>query len=311
MKMIIKMTVLFLILAFLVVVPSSVVISAEGGDQVVTETLDIANARMNVSGPGYSWANRYDELTLSGLNLYTPEPYGLRLPNKCKVYLEGNNYINAEKYGIACSGTVDFFGTGSLYITAGETGIIIVSQNNTNKIRLHGGTYEIHAGTYGIYSEASDFSFVGGSMNVKVKDPEGYAIHGRNVNLLGGTFTANAPVYSTNELVIDSLDIDVNTGEIGMPALSSEHTLRVSNIAFDGMEGYNGEKSVKGKATARFVAKSIIFGDSVPAFVDYILIAALVLVVAAAIAIPVIRKKKKSRKIMEDLEKQGLLKQGK
>lgn len=308
MKSFSKKKVAVLLLCTLAVIAFSLGSGAIEGDTVVTETLDIANARQNLSGPGYNWANRYDELTLSGLNLYTPEPYGLRLPNNCTVILEGRNYINAEKYGIACSGTVVFKGSGSLYINAGETGIIIVSQNNTHKIRLLEGSYEIHAGKYGIYSEASDFSFVGKDMSIDVRDPEGYAIYGRCVNLLGGTFTAKAPVYTTNELVVDNLDISITENSSGLPALSSAHNLRVQNITFEGLSGYNGEENVSGKGTGRFFAHSILFGESVPAFVDYILIAVLIALIGLAIAIPVIRKKKKSKKINEELRKQGLVK---
>ena len=308
MKTISRKTVAILLLALLAVLPFASGTVAIEGDTVITETLDIANARQNLSGPGYSWANRYDELTLSGLNLYTPEPYGLRLPNNCTVILEGRNYINAEKYGIACSGTVVFKGSGSLYINAGETGILIVSQNNTHKIRLLEGSYEIHAGTYGIYSEASDFSFVGKDMSIDVRNPEGYAIWGRCVNLLGGTFSAKAPVYTTNELVVDNLDISITNNTSGLPALSSAHTLRVQNIKFDGIAEYSGEENITGKGTGRFFSHSIIFGESVPAFIDYIVIAALVIIIGLAVAIPVIRKKKKSKKINEELRKQGLVK---
>ncbi len=84
MKSIGRKTVVLLLIALLAVTTLTVNIGAED-DGVITETLDIANARMNLSGPGYYWANRFDQLTLSGLNLYTAEPFGLRLPLSLKA----------------------------------------------------------------------------------------------------------------------------------------------------------------------------------------------------------------------------------
>ena len=109
-------------------------------DMMISETLNIAEASRNMRGPGYEWANRTSELTLSGVNIYTDSAYGLRLPKDCTVILEGDNYIKADKYGISCAGTVVFKGNGTLTIDAGKIGIYLISQNNTHKIRLIEGT---------------------------------------------------------------------------------------------------------------------------------------------------------------------------
>ena len=130
--------------------------------EVVTSTVNIATANKNKRGPGYDWQNRFDILTLNGLNIDTEDNYGLRLPKNCTVVLEGTNVIKAAKYGVSCSGTVVFKGSGKLIVEAGEIGFYLISQDNTQKIRLVDGKYEIKAGTYGIYSDASDFSFVDG-----------------------------------------------------------------------------------------------------------------------------------------------------
>lgn len=273
--------------------------TALAGDPIST-TVNIANANKNERGDGYDWANRTDVLTLSGVNIDTDEAYGLRLPKDCTVILEGSNYIKAAKYGISCSGTVVFKGSGSLTIDAGEIGIYLIAQDNTQKVRLIEGKYTITAGTYGVYSEEGDFSFVGDSMDITVGTPDGYAILGRAVNLLGGKFTANAPVETTHQLLVDGLDVNI---EANRAAFASKN-LKVQNIDLGGAE-YNGESTVSGKSTAKTGGSSMIFGESVPAFVDYILLAVLIIGVAAGIFGPALRRKKKAKELYERLEREG------
>lgn len=270
-------------------------VSASG---TIQTTVNIATANKNMRGEGYDWANRYDVLTLKGLNIDTEDPYGLRLPKNCTVVLEGKNTIKASKYGISCSGTVVFKGSGSLTIEAGEIGIYLIAQDSTQKVRLIDGKYEITAGTYGIYSEAADFSFTGKSMNVNVTGDGGHAIMGRAVNLLGGTFTANAPVESTHQLLVDGIDISVDGGSA--PAFASKN-LTVKNLDTE----YNGESSVNAKSTKKFTGTSIIFGENVGAAVDYVILAVFAAGIAAAIVLPALRRKKKAKELYERLEKEG------
>ena len=70
--------------------------------------------------------------------------------------------------------------------------------------------------------------------------------------------------------------------------------LEIKNIDFSGGE-YGGENSVHGKGLAKFHAKSVLLGDSVPGWVDYILLALAVLGVGALIFVPALRKKKKTK----------------
>ncbi|MBQ4354916.1 MAG: hypothetical protein IJC71_08490 [Clostridia bacterium] len=265
----------------------------------VTTTVNIATANKNVRGPGYDWANRYDILTLDGLNIDTSDAYGLRLPKNCTVVLKGNNTIKAAKYGVSCSGTVVFKGSGKLTIEAGEIGIYLIAQDSTQKVRLIEGKYEITAGTYGIYSDASDFSFVGESMSVKVADENGAAVSGRAVNLLGGSFSANAPVESTHQLLVDGLKIDVDANR----AAFSSKNLTVKNLSLAGE--YAGESSVHAKSTRKEVRDSILFGESVPGWVDYILLLAATAGIAAAVVVPVLRKKKKREELYKRLAEEG------
>ncbi len=272
-------------------------------DQMISETLNIAEATRNMSGPGYYWANRTSELTLSGVNIYTDSAYGLRLPKDCTVILEGDNYIRADKYGISCAGTVVFKGNGTLTIDAGKIGIYLISQNNTHKIRLIEGKYTITAGEYGVYSESADFSFVGKSMDITTKNADGLAISGRCVNLLGGTFTANSSVTASRELVVDSINLDITSAT---PVFSSP-TLKIENIKIDGADEYTDQTSLKAKATARFHLKSIILGDKYPGWVDYVILGGVLLIVAGAIVLPILRKKKKAKQLYERLKNEGYI----
>ncbi len=270
---------------------------ASAAAETITKTVNIAAANKNESGPGYYWANRYDTLTLSGMRVETEEPYGLRLPKDCTVVLEGDNYVKSSKYGLSCAGTVVFKGTGSLTVDAGEIGIYLITQDRTQKIRLIEGSYTVTAGKYGVYSDAADFSFVGKSMKITAGER---AILGRCVNLLGGTFAADTPVEATQSLIVNGATVDIDASS---PALVSKN-LEIKNLDFGGGD-YNGENSVHAKGLAKFHAKSVLLGDSVPGWVDYILLAAAVLLVGALIFVPALRKKKKTKELYERLEKEG------
>ncbi len=270
-----------------------------GAGDVITSTVNIAAANKNQRGPGYDWQNRFDILTLSGMEIDTEEPYGLRLPKNCTVILEGKNYIKAAKYGVSCSGTVIFKGSGSLIIDAGEIGMYLISQDNTQKIRLTSGKYEITAGKYGIYSDASDFSFVDGEMKINVTSPDGAAINGRCVNLLGGRYEANSPAETTQSLVVQGLDVSVKAGR----AAFSSKNLTVSDLNKD----YAGESEFEAKSAAKNSRKSAVFGDSVPGWVDYICLVVLAAGVAAGIFGPAMRRKKKAKELEERLRAEGYI----
>lgn len=283
--------------ALIVLVPALTAVPAQAANEVITHTVNIAAANKNESGPGYTWMNRYDTLTLSGLHVETEDPYGLRLPKDCTVTLEGNNYVKAAKYGMSCSGTVVFKGSGSLTIDAGEIGIYLITQDKTQKIRLIDGSYTVTAGKYGVYSDAADFSFVGKSMKISAGEK---AILGRCVNLLGGTFSADSPVEATQALLVNGVTVDIDASA---PALVSKN-LELKNLDFTSGE-YNGGNSFHAKGLAKFHATSVLFGENVPGWVDYILLAAAIVGVGALIYVPVLRKKKKTKELYERLEKEG------
>ncbi len=285
---------LSLIIAVVAVLCLSMPLAA--ADTIIT-TVNIANARQNVYGAGYTWDNLEDVLTLRNIHIETDDPYGLRLPKNCTVVLKGDNYIKAGLYGISCSGTVVFKGSGSLTIEAGDIGIYLISQDDTQKVRLLEGTYTIKAGTYGVYSDAADFSFVGDSMNVTVEAEDGYAVYGRAVNLLGGALEANASVASTHQLLVDGLKLDL---ESARPALSSKY-LTVKNLS----SPYDNENVLHAVSTRKDVRNSILFGDTVSAWVDYAVLAVVAVCIVAAIVLPIWRKKKKTEELNKRLEAEG------
>ncbi len=272
-------------------------VAVHAGD-VTRTTVNIADAKKNVSGSGYEWDNINKILTLNGVNIDTEDPYGLRIPKNCTVILKGQNYIKASKYGISLLGTVVFKGNGSLTVDAGEIGLYLTSQDSTQKIRLLEGKYDITAGKYGVYSDYADFSFIGEEMNISVSD--GQAIDGRIVNLLGGSFKADSTVAASHALTLDSVNIDV-TSET--EALSSK-SIYLKNIS---LAEYNGEASVSAKSTAKNYKSSIIFGESVPAFVDYSILVLLLIGVLSGIFGPALRKKKKAEELQRRLEEEGYL----
>lgn len=277
-------------------------VSAASGGVTITETVNIAQANKNMEGHGYSWANRYDILTLDGIQLETTADYGLKLPKNCTVVLKGDNYIKASRYAMSCAGTVIFKGDGKLTLEAGEIGLYIYAEDGTQKVRLLDGTYEIHAGDYGVFSSAADFSFVDGSMNITVDGADGAAVSGRIVNLLGGSFTANGAVEASHILDVEGINLDITAPRA---ALSCKN-LTVKDIALtsggSAIDEYIDQTQLSGKSTAKRVRPSVIFGDSVNGVVDYVCLVVAVAGIAALIVVPVLKKKKKAAELLARLE---------
>jgi len=273
-------------------------VPTKAADKTITTTLNLVNVSQNEQGEGYYWANRDDVLTLDGFRLDTENDFGLRLPKSCTVVLKGTNYIKAGKYALTCAGNVSFKGNGTLILDGGEAGIFIYTEIGTEKIRLLEGNYQITAGKYGVYSKQADFSFVDGKMDITVNSPEGYAIYGRNLNLVGGTFTANNSVEATNELVVKGIHLDIKSTK---PALSA----KILNIKDISVTDYNGENTLQAKSTEKRDRRSAIFGDDVPGYVDVILFVCAIVVIALLIVVPVLRRRKKTKELYERLAREA------
>ena len=203
---------------------------------------------------------------------------------------------------MSCAGTVVFKGSGKLILDAGEAGIFIYTEVGTDKVRLLEGEYEIHSAKYGVLSTAADFSFVDGKMTITVDDADGAAVSGRIVNLLGGTFTANNAVEASHMLTVKGINLDVSANR----AAFSSKNLTVSDIALtaDGttVSEYSGQSVVKGTSTLKHVRSSVIFGENVNGIVDYVCLVVLLCGIAAAVIVPILRHKKKVKKLLERLE---------
>lgn len=297
-----KRSILWLITLVMIVCTLTVVAAAASGGVTITETVNIAQANKNMEGHGYNWQNRYDILTLEGIHIETESDYGLKLPKNCTVVLKGDNYIKASRYAMSCAGTVIFKGSGSLTLEAGEIGLYIYAEDGTQKVRLLDGTYEIHAGDYGVFSTAADFSFVDGKMNITVENESGAAVSGRIVNLLGGSFSANHGVEASHILDVEGINLDITSPRA---ALSCKN-LTVKDIALTSggstIDEYTDQMQISGKSTAKRVRASVIFGESVNGVVDYICLAIAVVGIAALIVIPVVKKKKKAAELLARLE---------
>lgn len=290
---------LFILLFAIIISLSSLSVTVFAGN-TVKHMVNVADSNKNMRGPGYEWNNVTKVLTLNNLCIDTDDDYGMRIPRNCTVILKGDNYIKASRYAIACLGTIVFKGSGSLTLEAGEIGFYLTTLDNTQKIRLLDGNYNITAGRYGVYSDNADFSFIGNKMNIEIASDSGEAICGRVVNLLGGKFSANAPVAATHMLTLDSADVKINANSAALSA----KTLYLENLSIN---EYNGETSINITSTAPLFGDSIIFGDGVPSYVDYILLIVFLGGIVAAIAVPAIRKKKKAEALYKRLEEEGYI----
>lgn len=297
-----KISICWLITLVMIVCTLTIATTAASGGVTITETVNIAQANKNMEGHGYSWQNRYDILTLEDIHLETTSDYGLKLPKNCTVILKGDNYIKASRYAMSCAGTVIFKGDGKLTLEAGEIGLYIYAEDGTQKVRLLDGTYEIHAGDYGVFSSAADFSFVDGTMNITVDNEDGAAVSGRIVNLLGGSFSANHAVEASHILDVEGINLDITAPRA---ALSAKN-LTVKNIVLtsngSSIVEYTDQTQLSGKSTAKRVRASVIFGEDVNGVVDYICLVVAIAGIAALIVVPVLKKKKKAAELLARLE---------
>ncbi|MBQ2117744.1 MAG: hypothetical protein II192_01660 [Clostridia bacterium] len=255
------------------------------------ETLDLLNVRQNQRGEGYEWANRTDTLTLRGLRIETDDRYGIRIKDGATVVLEGDNYIKASYAALDIEGSATFTGTGSLTLVAGEIGFLNPAGAKNHRVNLTGGTYRITA-PRGIVSERAEWSLTGGSLTVDATES---AIEGRSVKILGGSLTANAPLRASNDLKISYAALELSASS---PVLVSEKSLSLSGLLTkDGKTiasaaDYAGENVLSAVPAKRGRTTSLLFGGTVPIYVDYLIFGAAALTVAAIIAVPRMRKKK-------------------
>jgi len=267
----------------------------------ITDTVNLSRPEKNMRGSGYYWDNREDTLTLDGLYIDTDADYGLRIPDDATVILKGKNYVSASKAAMTVPGNVTFKGNGSLILTSDDMGIYFYSTKDNTVARFLSGSYEITAGGNGIYSTHTALSFVGSDVEIDAPAADKFAILGREVKLYGGEMEMNNSVHATVSLEVRAVELDIESAKA---ALSSDKTLTIEEVALkvgpndDALgraDAYNGENCVEAESTLYTLGHSIIFGDSVPMFVDVLIALVLLLLIAAGIAVPFIRSRRKAK----------------
>lgn len=263
--------------------------------------IDLAYARKNESGEGYYWDNRADTLTLDGLDVSTELDYGLRLPEKCTVVLNGKNRIKAGKYGIGCFSDVTFKGNGELTVEAGDTAIYVYSGNANHKILIREGTFTLKGSRYGIQSSTASVSITDGVLSISAGEQ---AITAPTLSVVGGKLMADSPLYASHKLEISGAALDIRANGA---ALLSDGNLITDQVKMyvgdDGKEAneYGGESVLKTVPALEDKRGSIIFGKNVSSAYDWLVLAAAVLLIAAVIGIPIARKKIKTKRLYERL----------
>lgn len=271
----------------------------------ITETVNLSRPQKNMSGSGYYWDNRKDTLTLDGLYIDTADDYGLRIPDGATVVLKGKNYVTASKAAVTCAGSVTFKGSGSLILTsANGMGFYFYSTDDSTTARFLEGTYSVSAGLDALHSEFTTLSVVGGKFELSVSSPDAFAVYGKTVKLYGGTLTATGALYASLTLDVQALTLRADAQK---PALAAGKNLILKNVAVTAgasasamqkTDAYAGENCVSLKSTANTLGSSVLFGENVPMFVDILAVILLALLVAAGIAAPFLRARKKAKKAL-------------
>jgi len=294
----------FRALAFLVsaviIMTCSVFVSAQ------TETsINLGNADKNLRGDGYEWNNPERVLTLDGLEIVTSEDFGLKIPDNCTVVLKGTNTIKSAKYGLGVPGSVVFKGSGKLIIESGVAAVYNYSYSDNHKMRFGEGSFTFTAET-AILADRAEVSVTGGSLGLV--STAALAADTRVLSISGGSLDAVGTLKAEHLLGIDRADVTVTANGA---ALESGNLLKIENVklktgsaadSLSSAEKYNGENALSTSAVAKGVRASILFGDSVPITVDYLLLAVAVLLIAAAIVIPIMHKKAKVRRLYAGLD---------
>ncbi len=270
----------------------------------INDTVNATLFARDTSGNGYTWDNRYDTLTLEGLNIVTSKEYGMKVPAGATVVLNGENYIKASRAALALAGTVTFKGDGSLTLVSDDMGIYCYSTDLSSVIRFLSGTYTVSANGDGIYSTHSSLSFVDGRWSIYTQSPDAYAMNGTTLKLYGGKISAKGSVYASSLLDIQAVQLDITSEQAALMSNKSIKTRDVSISAGDSAdslakaETYNGEACVSIKSTRSTAGESIFFGPNVPRIVDYITLLASLALIAAGIAVPFIRSRRKAKRAL-------------
>ncbi len=301
------LAVLFILLQFSVV---GAFAAGESSGNVILETVNLIYVKKNETGTGWSWANRTDTFTMTNLCIDTDDQYGLRLPAGATVVLEGNNVISAKYCAMSIEGDVTFTGSGTLTLKSDSYGMIATNSNQNKKVIFDSGKINIECGTDGIYTQNMVVSQID-KANINVTTREGgNAVNARQVKLLGGKFTANAPIKAKDvkisnlalsltctspAIVIDNANADDPYAKISFTSVALRGGASADEIS--DISDYAGEYCLSAKVKKEYTATSLFFGDSVAGYWDFVAIAVAILIIAAVIATPYIKHKNAIKKV--------------
>ncbi len=277
-------------------------VAASAKNTPLTSTLNIAAINQNTKGSGYEWNNIDSVLTLSDCEINTSDEYGLKLPANSVVELNGKNVIKASSVGIHCLSSVTFSGSGSLTIIAESIGITCASTSEKDTVRFRSGTITITSEGYGIYSENATLSFTGAEVNVSAKTN---SLSGNNMQFVSGKINLNPSVKAKGKVEFSGANVEITSDTSAVNATRgitfSGCNISVGSNADSLTEAdvYNGENCLKLVSTVKEVHTSKIFGENVPAFVDYIIFVLIILMIAAVIFVPIYIKAQKTKKLTE------------
>lgn len=310
MKNIFRRVTALLLCAITLLLPLSVYAAK---DTTVTKSINLAMTNDNLRGAGYEWQNLDDTLVLSGIRLVTDDSFGIKFHSDVTVKLTGENYISAKDFALHCLGSITFEGTGTLTLVSGDSAIhLSASEAMTDTIRFRGGSYDIKGGNYGIYSDTATVSCSGA--DIKAEGSKG-GIRAKNVTLSGGNVKANGGIHALADLTVAFTGVEaVSTSS---PALYAGKKLDIQSKRITAGETLNGlmeiekygsEKAVKITANSPKGTRSTLFGEKLPAFVDYLAFIFLILAITALIGIPMFIKYKKTQKLIalnEEMNRQA------
>ncbi len=288
----------YVICALITVLAMSVFCHAEH-----TGTINLSNVRQHESGEGYFWDNREKVLTLDGFNLSTSEDFGLKLPDNATVKLVGTNRITAGKYALSSTGSINFIGNGTLILESDDTGLYSYSNNPKHRVRISEGTLKISGKVQAVLSENAEFTVTGGKLEAVG------GINCRTFTAVGGKVYSDGAIHATHQIKISCAEVEAFVKEgaalVSDNLFTTEYVKMHAGNNADSLEktdSYEGESYFTSVATSKGVRDSIIFGEGTPITVDYLLLGGAVVLVLAALIIPIVVKKNKTRKMYEAIE---------
>lgn len=293
--------ILSLIIALLTVTALFTTAIPVSAKSVHKSTVSLIGINKNQSGSGYEWDNYYDTLTLNGVNIKTADDYGFKIPDGATVVIKGDNVIEAKKAAIFLEAKVVFKGNGTLTLI-GKNGFFCSSADTTDSLSILGGTYKITSSGIGIVSDFHRVSF--SNCKITVKTSGDIAIKAQSITTGAKTvIKANGSLSGKDKIQIESSSITVNASGA---ALISDKPVVFSNVkvkAGDSAKSlsvidlknssYEGQKSVKITSKYDGQKKSLFFGDSVPRYVDVIVMILGIGLVVCAVVLPIVHKRKK------------------